>query len=90
MDPNANLSEQLRLAKLIEAIWDDCPEDGNFTGQQSEQIVRHGVRLAELVSALDEWRGKGGFLPERWAAAARFAEAKAEMEEWEEEDDAEL
>ena len=57
MDPNANLAEQLALAKQI--IDDDerqpVPHDGT-----------DAHRLAELVLALDEWRHRGGFLPARW------------------------
>jgi len=51
MDPNANLKEQLQLARRI-------VEDGS--------AKRDGEALAELVLALDEWIWRGNFLPERW------------------------
>jgi len=53
MDPDANMCEQLSLAKLIvNDPYHICP--GDF------------CRLAELVLALDEWIQNGGFLPRRW------------------------
>lgn len=54
MDPDANLKEQLDLARSI---------------QKSQDMVEasmDALRLAELVEALDEWVRRGGFLPERW------------------------
>lgn len=53
MDPDANLEEQLRIAKRV------LDADGCDAGDI--------VRLAELVDALDGWISKGGFLPKRWA-----------------------
>lgn len=55
MDPDANLKEQLALAKRITeyAGSDDSDPDA--------------VELAELVIALHEWIGKGGFPPKAWA-----------------------
>lgn len=57
MDPDANLEEQLKLAKnILKAEWEDIDDD------------RADVyRLAELVEALDTWIRDGGFLPERWS-----------------------
>lgn len=56
MDPNANLAEQLRLARGIQACADDgAPID-----------VDDATRLAELVLALDEWLRNGGFRPAAW------------------------
>ena len=52
MDPNANLEEQVALARNIVATETD---DGIFENECA--------RLAELVLALDEWRRKGGFDP---------------------------
>ena len=52
MDPNANLREQLTIAKFILS--------------DKEEQTYGVVRLAELIIALDEWITKGGFLPERW------------------------
>ncbi len=55
MDPNANLQEQLRIVKrlLHESTIADDPE-----------VL--GVRLAELVEALDEWIRMGGAFPKSW------------------------
>lgn len=53
MDPNANLSETRELVAKA------------FNG---ETLDPHDtLRLAELVSSLDEWLTNGGFLPEAWA-----------------------
>src|SRR5438132_1187778 len=57
MDPNANLKEQIELAK--EAI-----ECGGFAHPED------AVRLAALVIAFDEWMRKGGFLPDTWTLSA--------------------
>lgn len=55
MDPDANLAEQRRLAaRLVEAE----PDSPGFAAD--------ACRLAELVLALDEWVGGGGFLPAAW------------------------
>jgi hypothetical protein len=51
MDPNANLKEQLDIARKL--LDDPIGEDDVD-------------RLAELVVALDEWISNGGFLPKRW------------------------
>ncbi len=61
MDPDANLSEQLELARSIIGEF-DRPNDN------PEIFMRiDAARLAELVIALDEWLSKGGFKPARWA-----------------------
>jgi hypothetical protein len=56
MDPDANLREQRELtARIIRAL--------DF----SEPLRAVDVnRLAELVTALDEWLTRGGFLPVAW------------------------
>jgi hypothetical protein len=58
MDPVANKIEQIRVAKAITAVWDDCNADGTLTYSQMEEIADLANRLAELVAALAEW--------ERW------------------------
>ena len=58
VDPNANLAEQLRLAKSF-LDSDSLPEDVDV------------VRLAELVVALDQWIRSGGFLPHPWKTPPR-------------------
>jgi len=55
MDPDANLREQIELAKfLVEA--NHCGSD----------FLNNAERLGELVLALDEWIKGGGFLPKAW------------------------
>lgn len=56
MDPDANLEEQLQLAKSL---------DGS--SPLSERALLRARRLAELVVAMDEWLARGGRLPSRWA-----------------------
>jgi hypothetical protein len=63
MDPKANLAEQIATARHINAVMDDCPEDGNPTDEQLDAVYTDACRLAELVLALDEWQRKGGFSP---------------------------
>lgn len=64
MDPDANLNEQLDIARKVfsneEAVYDLLP-CGHRVGLQDA-----GERLAELVLALDEWLHSGGFRPRRW------------------------
>lgn len=60
MDPDANLREQREIAKRIVALAE--------TGEDDQQLGEEGIRLAELVLALDEWLTNGGFLPTDWAA----------------------
>jgi hypothetical protein len=57
MDPNANLAEQLVLAKKLLDSDDDSTDC---------QFCDSAERLAELVQALNEWIRNGGFLPEVW------------------------
>ena len=56
MDPNATLTEMLDLSERITAVSDsDKPVD-----------EADAVRLAELVTAMNEWMQRGGFCPTRW------------------------
>ena len=67
MDPNANLTEQLRLAHGLIDIWDEGAKvEREFTPEERRQMELDAMCLAELVLALDDWRTKGGFLPTRW------------------------
>lgn len=50
MDPDANLKEQLGLARSL-------------VNDRSQYPEYDGARLAELVIALHEWRVAGGFDP---------------------------
>lgn len=63
MDPTANLTEQLTLARRMIADYDN--PNGNGIDQDD------AARLAELVVALDAWIRRGGFLPEPWSANRR-------------------
>ena len=64
MDPNANLQEQRKLAaRLLELPADEL---GNYTPAEQSEAYFAGLRLAELVEALDQWITKGGFLPDGW------------------------
>lgn len=65
MDPNANLAEQLRLAREIQDMTDNCPDDG-LSDEQKSRMAGLGARLADLVLALNEWISKGAFLPTKW------------------------
>ncbi len=70
MDPNANLSETRRIVRTINEIQDACPDDGDYTDRQLQQLARHANRLAELSEALDGWLSSGGFFPSRWGVRA--------------------
>jgi hypothetical protein len=52
MDPDANLKEQ---REIVRRMLDGTPRRSD------------GLRLAELVEALDCWIVTGGFLPKAWA-----------------------
>ncbi len=54
MDPEANIKEQLDLARDIIANMDEMHD---------EDLESNAARLAELVIALHEWRKSGGFDP---------------------------
>ena len=59
MDPAANLREQLEIAAEIF----DHEDEGEGVPPDYDAF-----RLAELVTSLDEWLMKGGFLPALWEA----------------------
>lgn len=61
MDPDANLKEQRELAAHI--VW--AIENNRGFDR------RKALRFAELVIALDEWLGNGGFLPKDWQITRR-------------------
>jgi hypothetical protein len=64
MDPNATLAELRSLVARATSLMD---ED---TGHPSFCEVPNGVvaDMIERIEALDEWLGKGGFLPAEWRA----------------------
>jgi len=53
MDPDANLAEQLRLARKLLTNETVFPETT-------------ALRLAELVVAMNDWIEGGGFIPAHW------------------------
>jgi hypothetical protein len=55
MDPDANLKEQLELARLI-----------NARRETGHEVDGDAVELADLVEALHGWITRGGFLPKLW------------------------
>lgn len=59
MDINANLREQLEIARKLSL------------GDMGTAGPDDAVWLAELVLAMDEWIAKGGFLPDKWAIAIK-------------------
>lgn len=61
MDPDANLNEQLELARGFIA------QANTDTAQRSEFVPIDDVaRLAELVVSLDAWLRQFGALPRTW------------------------
>lgn len=68
MDPDANLEEQRRLAARITDAIDGAEEhDGELRDVGAlNDIADAANRLAELVTALDQWIARGGALPKAW------------------------
>lgn len=60
MDPDANLEQQLELARELISKWEKP------AGADIHEMAEQGGELAELVLALDGWLQNGGFLPCRW------------------------
>ena len=56
MDEQANMKEQQSVAAEILRIWDEIPEGGEVTSNQSSEIMENAYRLAELVQALHDSR----------------------------------
>lgn len=61
MDPNANIREQLELAREVQDV---CESQDAVDANKMPDLM-DVARLAELVLALDEWRRNGGFDPYR-------------------------
>jgi hypothetical protein len=60
MAPDANLAEQLELARRLYAQFEASPDD-------DPRVDAHdAARLCELVEALDAWLHRAGSLPRRW------------------------
>lgn len=68
MDPDTNLERQREIAQEIVTIIDSSEGDDWSETERSvlEQVSALANELADLVSALDEWITKGGFLPAEW------------------------
>ena len=76
MDPDANLTEQLRIVKRLldsEGVVAASKRDGTLP-PDALRWSRGGrsaatFRLAELVEGLNDWITKGGALPDDWRVA---------------------
>lgn len=64
MDPNETLKQIRSHIAAMNAA--DLAED-------AAAYAFAAMQLAESVEALDEWLKKGGFLPDAWQRAARYA-----------------
>lgn len=60
MDPNTNLTE-IRSELSDIAVCRD-----STAGADPGRVVEAAERVVDLFEALDEWLGKGGFLPDAW------------------------
>lgn len=58
MDPDANLKEQLEIAKWLH---DTSPEEASY-----DQVLEKADRIAQLVLELDKHLREGGALPKSW------------------------
>jgi hypothetical protein len=56
MDPNTALQAMRRAIRIMHRGTD-------------EEREHAGVELADLVTGLDEWLTRGGFLPTEWQAS---------------------
>jgi hypothetical protein len=56
MDPKANITEQIKLARKLQFVADKAEYDVEY---DREDVAR----LADLVIALHEWQVAGGFSP---------------------------
>jgi hypothetical protein len=59
MDPNSNMKEQIRLAKLISESVENLQIDN------LQEFIDNSERLSELVLALSDWVMIKGFFPSR-------------------------
>jgi hypothetical protein len=63
MDPNA----ALEMVRTLGAMAGRGKPNG-FSGTDAEYAEQLATELAGQFSALDEWLGNGGFLPDAWLA----------------------
>lgn len=63
MDPKANMQEQRKIAKRIQAIYDNKDNDPVIGDDDTAELLDCASELAELSLALLEWIQKGGFVP---------------------------
>lgn len=63
MDPNANRTESLELARKVRAVLTAGPTDD---ASLLLSTLEDAIRLTELVEELDVWLRQGGFLPKEW------------------------
>lgn len=63
MDPNANWTEQVRLARAIQAREDAADPDFGISDEDRDANLDDGEALADLVIGLNTWLAAGGFAP---------------------------
>ena len=59
MDPDKNKADQIKIAKAIKELWDECSDDhveAHFTDDQLEELTQRALVLAELALELFEWQ----------------------------------
>ena len=56
MDPDENRSEQIKIAKNIQALWASQPADRHEHIVQMTAICNAAKRLSELALDLFEWQ----------------------------------
>lgn len=61
MDPNATLAR----IRIITHNMNNPDYD------RDEMVAEYGDELAELITSLDTWLTRGGYLPTPWATAPR-------------------
>lgn len=71
MDPNANVDEQVQLAKEITELMDGAAATPQMHPRYAAMVIDKAMRLAELVDSLDCWITGGGALPARWKDVTR-------------------
>lgn len=66
MDPDTALEQAREYVAEINALWDACPEEGEFTEEQQRELADKAIELAQRFEALDGWLTNGGFPPKPW------------------------
>lgn len=66
MDPDATLEELRKLATHVTSTVDSVDIDTYTDRAVLHDLTEDAENLATLFHSLDEWIGKGGFLPTEW------------------------